>query len=58
LSISQVNPIFFAIDGFRYGALGIHEGNLLVGAIMLAALNVAIGAVCWLGFSRGWRMKA
>lgn len=57
-TVSHLNPIFYAIDGFRYGVIGIHEGNLMAGAITLAVINGVIALVCWQGFRRGWRMKA
>jgi ABC-2 type transport system permease protein len=56
-TIDQYNPLFHAIDGFRYGVLGIHESNLAAGAIGLLAINLLLGFTCWLAFRRGWRMK-
>jgi len=57
-TVSHLNPIFYAIDGFRYGVIGAHEGNLLAGALFLCALNLVLALVCWIAFRRGWRMKA
>lgn len=57
-SISHYNPFFYLIDGFRYGFIGHAESNLTVGVIGSAALMAAMGAICWLVFRSGWRLKS
>jgi ABC-2 type transport system permease protein len=57
-SISMGNPVFYAIDGFRYGVIGIHESNLLIGVLMLLGANLVLGLACLQCFRCGWRMKA
>jgi ABC-2 type transport system permease protein len=46
------------IDGFRYGFIGQPEGNLLVGVLLLAALNIILWMSCYIMFARGYRIKA
>lgn len=55
---SSFNPFFYMIDGFRYGFIGQPEGNLLVGVLLLAALNIILWMSCYIMFSRGYRIKA
>jgi len=43
-SVSRFNPIFYMIDGFRYGALGVHDANLALGWTILVTLAVILFA--------------
>jgi len=54
---SSFNPFFYMIDGFRYGFIGQPEGNLLVGVLLLAALNTILWMSCYIMFARGYRIK-
>ena len=55
---SSFNPFFYMIDGFRYGFIGQPEGNLVVGVLILAALNIILWVSCYIMFDRGYRIKA
>ena len=55
---SSFNPFFYMIDGFRYGFIGQPEGTLLVGVLLLAALNIILWMSCYIMFARGYRIKA
>jgi ABC-2 type transport system permease protein len=55
--ISQFNPIFYLIDGFRYGFIGKAEGSLTVGVTMTAVLVVAMGWICFAMFRTGYKIK-
>lgn len=54
---SHYNPIFYLIDGFRYGFIGRAEGNLAVGAAMTAALILILGWTCLWMFRTGYKIK-
>ncbi|ATQ43937.1 ABC transporter permease [Caulobacter mirabilis] len=54
---SHYNPFFYLIDGFRYGFIGQADGNLMVGVVVVAVLNLAMFAWCWRVFVTGWRLK-
>ncbi len=54
----NLNPFFYMIDGFRYGFIGRADSDILVGAVLLLALNAALWALAWYVFRRGWRLKA
>lgn len=56
-TLSQFNPFFYLIDGFRYGFIGEAEGSLAVGATMTAGLTLALGAVCYWMFRTGYKIK-
>ena len=56
--ISHANPFFYIIDGFRSGFIGVSDGLLVQGAVILALVNVALWAVCYRVIRSGWRLKA
>jgi ABC-2 type transport system permease protein len=55
--ISHANPFFYIISGFRYGFLGVADSPVAFGAILLLAINVALGALCYAALRSGWRLK-
>jgi ABC-2 type transport system permease protein len=57
-TVSQLNPIFYTISGFRYGFLGVADSDVATGAIVLLAMNVALGILCYVLLRCGWRIKA
>ena len=56
-SVSQFNPMFYLIDGFRYGFIGQADGNIAIGASMTAGLIVFLTLVCWRMFDTGYKLK-
>ena len=56
-TITRFNPVFYLIDGFRYGFIGHADGDVLVGAIFVGALTVGLSIWCWNLFRIGWRLK-
>ena len=57
-TISQFNPFFYVISGFRFGFLGAADSPIAFGALLLLAVNVALGLLCYVLLARGWRLKA
>jgi ABC-2 type transport system permease protein len=57
-TISHVNPVFFLIDGFRYGFIGAGDSNLLVGALVCLVINVGLLIACMMILRSGWRLKS
>ncbi len=56
--ITHVNPIFYLIDGARFGILGVSDSAPALGlAVVLAALG-AIIALTWWMFRTGYRLKS
>ncbi len=56
-AISHANPFFYAISGFRYGFIGTADSPIVFGAILLLAINVALGVVTYLLLRSGWKIK-
>jgi len=57
-TITLFNPVFYIIDGFRYGFIGQADGSLLTGVLVLGGLNIVLGAVCYAVLRSGWRLKS
>ena len=52
------NPVFYLIDGFRYGVTGHGDGALSIGIAIVVGVNLVLWAVCHLAFRTGYRLKA
>ena len=52
------NPIYYAIDGLRFGLTGMAETNLWLGALLILALDLLLGVLIHRLFRRGWRIKS
>ena len=57
-AISHANPFFYVISGFRYGFLGAADSPILFGALLLLAINVVLGTICYALLRAGWKIKA
>jgi len=57
-AMSHANPFFYAIDGFRYGALGVSDSSPWVGALILVAVNLALWWGAWRLLASGYRLKS
>jgi ABC-2 type transport system permease protein len=58
LSFSRANPVFYLIDGFRYGFTGVAEAPLALGALVALAVTAALGASCFLLLKSGYKLKS
>ncbi len=60
--ISLANPLFYLIDGFRYGLVGAENsdplGNIQTGVILIAVLNIILFVIVLRVLKSGWRLKA
>lgn len=56
-SASDFNPVFYLIDGFRYGFTGVAESNLAIGVLFSLALAGVFGAWCYALFRAGYKLK-
>lgn len=57
-TISHANPFFYIISGFRYGFLGKADSPILFGALLLLAINIVIGVLCYALLRRGWKIRS
>ena len=55
--ITHVNPIFYLIDGARYGMIGTSDSSPALGFAVAFAATAAILTVAWLMFRSGYRLK-
>ena len=56
--ITHFNPIFYLIDGARWGMIGVSDSDPLLGFFIALVATIAICAVAWVMFRRGYRLKA
>jgi ABC-2 type transport system permease protein len=56
--IASLNPVFYAIDGFRYGMIGIADRPLMIGFYCLVAVNVVLAILCYKALRSGYRLKS
>lgn len=56
--ISLCNPLFYLIDGFRYGFLGEADGNVMIGVALTAAINLVLFVIVLRVLKSGWRIKS
>jgi ABC-2 type transport system permease protein len=55
--VTHANPIFYIVDGFRYGFLGISDTPLLLSSGVLLAVCAVLGLIAWYEIRSGLRLK-
>jgi ABC-2 type transport system permease protein len=55
---SHANPIFYVIDGFRAGFIGVSDSSTLLGALVLLGAVLVLSVASYRVLSSGWRIKA
>jgi ABC-2 type transport system permease protein len=56
--VSQFNPFFYMIDGFRFGFTGSADGSLTIGVVVVLLINIALGVSSYGLLRAGWRLKS
>jgi len=56
--LSHLNPVFYLIDGVRYGTLGVSDSSPWVGLAVAGGATVAVLALAWHWFRIGYRLKS
>ena len=56
--IILLNPVFYMIDGFRYGFFGYADGSIVTGIILMIVLNTLLLLLCRHLFAIGYKIKA
>jgi ABC-2 type transport system permease protein len=56
--VALLNPFFYLIDGFRYGFIGHADGSLVVGMLVVLAVNAGLWALVHRMLVVGYRLKA
>jgi ABC-2 type transport system permease protein len=54
----EANPLYYVIDGMRYGITGHAETRLWPGALLILGLDLALGLLFYRLLKTGWRLKA
>ena len=55
--LTHLNPVFYLIDGVRYGIIGRSDSSPWLGLAVCLAATGAVLWLCWRWFKRGYRMK-
>jgi len=55
--VAIMNPIFYVIDGFRYGMIGVSDRPIAIGLLVLTVLNLGLAYLCYRVLRSGWRLK-
>ena len=58
VGVASWNPLFYAVDGFRYGILGVHESGVVFGGTVLALFNLLLFVALAMALKRHWRLWA
>ncbi|MBI1398567.1 ABC transporter permease [Hyphomonas sp.] len=56
-SIAHLNPIFYMIDGYRYGHIGVANGSLAIGVAYTGLLALVSVIAVWAMFRNGYKLK-
>ncbi len=56
-AVSLFNPFFYMIDGMRYALIGRVDGSLVIGVLVLLAINAALWTLCHQMLARGYKIK-
>ena len=56
--MSQLNPFFYMIDGFRYSMIGYADSNIYVGGTIILILNILLYFITILMLKSGFKLKA
>ncbi len=57
-SVSEMNPFFYIIDGFRYGFLGASDGSIQFGLFYLVILSCLCWFAAYILFKKGYKIKS
>ena len=56
--VSHLNPFFYIISGFRFGFLGVADSPIALGSVVVIAIDVVLGCVCYTALRKGWKLKS
>ena len=56
--VSEINPFFYMIDGFRYGFIGASDGSLKFGLSFLAILSFLTWFAAYILYKKGYKIKS
>jgi ABC-2 type transport system permease protein len=56
--LTHFNPIFYLIDGVRFGVLGVSDSSPWLGLAVAGGFTCAVAFAAWMMFRTGYRLKA
>jgi ABC-2 type transport system permease protein len=56
--ITHFNPVFYLIDGVRFGIIGRSDSAPLFGLAIVGCVTFAVLLACWVLFKRGTKLKS
>ena len=56
--LAYYNPIFYAIDGFRFSFIGLSDVSPLLGSSVLLCCNFALSILVWYVLKMGYRLRS
>jgi ABC-2 type transport system permease protein len=56
--LSHLNPVFYLIDGLRYGMIGVSDSSPWLGMVVCTGATLVVGAITWQMLRTGYRLKA
>ncbi len=56
--VCHFNPFFYMIDGFRYAMVGLSDGDIGLGMVVMLGMNVVLWAVTQHLYTSGYRLKS
>lgn len=57
-TVTHFNPIFYLIDGARYGVIGVSDSDPVLGLTVGAAATLVVCLIAWRMLATGYRLKA
>ena len=55
-TVSEFNPFFYMIDGFRYSFIGVADGSIKIGIIYLIGLSFLSWLATYILFKKGYKI--
>jgi len=56
-ALSRANPVFYLIDGLRYGFIGVADGSVAIGVAVVAAVTAALWAAGLALLASGYKIR-
>ncbi|MEE2745426.1 MAG: ABC transporter permease [Pseudomonadota bacterium] len=57
-TVILLNPVFYIVDGFRYGFFGYADGSLQTGIVLVIVINVTLWIFCIYLFKTGYKLRS
>ncbi|MCF8067093.1 MAG: ABC transporter permease [Desulfobacterales bacterium] len=55
--VSMLNPLFYMIDGFRYGFLGVSDHAVMVSAVIVSAFFILVSTLTLVTLQKGCKLR-